>query len=109
MQRGILANMLLSWSLQTWLLAFAIVLWAAIQYGLVVWTLRDLIHRPRIRGDNKIVWAIVILTVPIIGALLYASIGPTSFLPRPPLTPTPATDGPNHPKPPNTTEPSPSA
>ena len=71
-----------SWSLETWLLALGIVVWAALQYGLVVWTLRDLLRRPRVRGDNKVVWALVILTLPFVGALLYASIGPTSFLPR---------------------------
>ena len=72
-----------SWSLETWLLALGIVVWGALQYGLVVWTLRDLLRRPRVRGDNKVVWALVILTLPFVGALLYASIGPTSFLPRP--------------------------
>ena len=89
----------MSWSLQIWLQAFAIVFWAAVQYGLVVWTLRDLVHRPRVRGDNKVIWAIVILTLPIVGALLYASIGPTSFLPRPPRPPVAATDGSDHQKP----------
>ena len=73
----------MNWSAQTWLLAVAIVAWAALQYGLVVWALRDLVRRPRVRGDNKVVWALVILTLPMVGALLYASVGPTSFLPRP--------------------------
>ncbi len=71
------------WSLRTWLLVLAIVVWAAIQYGLTYWTLRDLLRRPRVRGDNKIAWALLILTLPVVGALLYASVGPTSFLPRP--------------------------
>lgn len=71
------------WSLHTWLLVLGIVVWAAVQYGLVVWTLRDLNRRPRVRGGNKVVWALLILTVPLLGALLYASVGPTSFLPRP--------------------------
>ena len=75
------------WSLQTWLLALGVVVWGAAQYGLVYWTLRDLARRPRVRGDNKIVWALVILTLPVAGALLYAWMGPTSFLPRPPRTP----------------------
>ena len=72
-----------SWSIETGLLALGIVVWGAGQYGLVVWTLRDLLRRPRVRGDNKVVWALVILTLPVAGALLYLSIGPTSFLPRP--------------------------
>lgn len=68
--------------LRFWLLVLAIVAWAALQYGLAYWTLRDLLRRPRVRGGNKVAWAIVILVVPVAGALLYASIGPTSFLPR---------------------------
>ena len=72
-----------SWSMETGLLALGIVVWGAGQYGLAFWTLRDLLRRPRVRGDNKVVWALVILTLPVVGALLYASIGPTSFLPRP--------------------------
>jgi hypothetical protein len=75
--------MLGGWSLQTWLVALGIVVWGAIQYGLAYWTLRDLSRRPRVRGGNKVVWALVILTLPLAGALLYAAIGPTSFLPRP--------------------------
>jgi len=34
-----------------------------------------------------VLWALVILVVPIAGPLLYASIGPTSFLPRPGRSP----------------------
>jgi hypothetical protein len=68
--------------LQTWLLALGIVVWGAVQYGLVYWTLRDLNRRPRVRGDNKVLWALLILTLPLVGALLYATLGPTSFLPR---------------------------
>jgi hypothetical protein len=76
-----------SWSARTWLLALAIVLWAGVQYGLAYWTLRDLLRRPRVRGDNKVAWALLILTVPVVGALVYASVGPTSFLPRPTRSP----------------------
>ena len=79
-----------NWSLQTWLLALGVVVWGAAQYGLVYWTLRDLARRPRVRGDNKIVWALIILTLPVAGALLYAWMGPTSFFPRPPRTPGPS-------------------
>lgn len=66
----------------TALLLLGIVLWAAVQYGLAYWTLRDLARRPRVRGGNKVVWALVILVLPLVGALLYAWMGPTSFLPR---------------------------
>lgn len=70
------------WTPQTWLIVVGIVLWAAVQYGLAYWTLRDLARRPRVRGNNKVVWALVILVLPLAGALLYAWMGPTSFLPR---------------------------
>lgn len=91
---------------QTTLLATGVVLWAAVQYGLAVHALRDLDRRPRVRGNNKVVWALVILGIPIAGALVYAIYGPTSFIrrdrPRPPrLTqapdPLPGTEAPNPP------------
>jgi hypothetical protein len=53
----------------------AVLIWAALQYGLVYWTLRDLIGRPVVRGNNKVVWALVILTLPVVGALLYVGLG----------------------------------
>lgn len=67
---------------QTSLLAAAVILWAIAQYGLAVHTLRDLGRRPRVRGNNKVVWALVILGIPIVGALIYTIYGPTSFLRR---------------------------
>lgn len=70
-------------SLERTILAILIVLVTAIQYGLVVYTIRDLARRPRVRGDNKVAWGLIILTLPFIGALLYGIMGPTSFLPRP--------------------------
>jgi len=76
---------------RTWLLVVAILVWAVVQYGLAYWTLRDLQRRPRVRGGNKVLWAIIILALPIVGPLLYASIGPTSFIPRLPR-PAPSDD-----------------
>lgn len=70
-------------SLERTILAVLIVLVTAVQYGLVVYTIRDLVRRPRVRGDNKVAWGLIILTLPFIGALLYGIMGPTSFLPRP--------------------------
>jgi len=52
-------------------------------YGLQVHALRDLRRRPRVRGDNKVLWALLILCLPIGGALIYLSAGPTSFIARP--------------------------
>ena len=56
---------------------------SGVWYGLQAYALRDLIRRPRVRGDNKVLWALGILCLPFVGALLYLSVGPTSFLPRP--------------------------
>jgi hypothetical protein len=70
----------MSW--QTWLLAFLILIAAAIQYGLMFYAIRDLMRRPSVRGDNKVIWAFVILILPFVGALMYLIMGPTSFLPR---------------------------
>lgn len=67
-------------SLQHILLATAIVVFGAVQYTLVVQAIRDLIRRPRVRGGNKVSWALLILCVPVLGALCYGWMGPTSFL-----------------------------
>ena len=52
-------------------------------YGLQVAALRDLVRRPRVRGDNKLLWAFAILCIPYAGALSYLTIGPIGFMPRP--------------------------
>lgn len=51
-------------------------------YGLQIHAIRDLLRRPRVRGNKKALWALLILCVPIAGALIYLSLGPTSFIPR---------------------------
>lgn len=61
----------------------AVLALAVLWYGLQVVALRDLRVRPRVRGDNKLLWAFAILCVPYVGALGYLSLGPTSFLSRP--------------------------
>jgi hypothetical protein len=70
--------------LKTFMLICAVLLWAGVQYGLMAWAMRDLLRRPRVRGDNKILWAMLILTVPIVGALCYAMAAPVTPLARPP-------------------------
>lgn len=67
-------------SVQTVLLALAIVAFGGLQYTLVYQALRDLMRRPRVRGGNKSSWALLILCVPVVGALAYGWLGPTSFL-----------------------------
>jgi hypothetical protein len=65
------------------LLVSAVLLWGAVQYGLMLWAVRDLVRRPRVRGDNKVLWCMLILTVPIVGALAYAVAAPLGPLIRP--------------------------
>lgn len=67
-------------SVQTVLLASAIIAFGAIQYTLVYQAITDLVHRPRVRGGNRTSWGLLILCVPIFGALAYGWLGPTSFL-----------------------------
>ena len=67
----------------TLLAAIAIIALGALQYTLMINGIRDLIRRPRVRGDNKILWGLAILCVPFAGALIYGWMGPTSFLSRP--------------------------
>jgi hypothetical protein len=47
-----------------------------IQFGLLVWALYDL-TRPtrRVKGDNKLVWALIIIFVNLIGPILYFLVG----------------------------------
>lgn len=47
-----------------------------IQLGLIIFALRDLL-RPerRVRGDNKLVWGLIIVFVNLIGPILYFLVG----------------------------------
>jgi hypothetical protein len=47
-----------------------------IQLGLLIWGLYDL-TRPerRVKGDNKVVWAMIIIFVNLIGPILYFLVG----------------------------------
>ena len=47
-----------------------------IQLGLLVWALYDL-TRPtrRVKGDSKVVWALIVIFVNIIGPILYFLVG----------------------------------
>lgn len=62
----------------TWqrsILVAAILLFAVVYYGLAAIALRDLWRRPAVRGDNKTGWALAILCLPILGAVLYGYVG----------------------------------
>ncbi|MFT4038944.1 MAG: PLD nuclease N-terminal domain-containing protein [Thermomicrobiales bacterium] len=72
--------------LKTTLLLTAVLLWVGVQYGLVVWALRDLKRRRSVRGGNKVLWGLLILCLPVAGALIYGAVAPTTPLaasPRP--------------------------
>jgi hypothetical protein len=47
-----------------------------IQLGLLVWALYDL-TRPgrRVKGDSKVVWALIIIFINLIGPILYFLVG----------------------------------
>lgn len=48
----------------------------AIQLGLIILALRDLLRPERqVRGDSKLAWGLVIVIVNIIGPLLYFAVG----------------------------------
>lgn len=70
----------MSW--ERWLLVLVVFLFAVAYYGLVVLALRDLLRRPAVRGGSKFTWVMVIVCIPIVGALAYGYMGAASFLPR---------------------------
>jgi hypothetical protein len=49
----------------------------ALQISLQIFALVDLARRPAVRGGKKWVWAIVIIAVSLLGAILYLAIGRT--------------------------------
>jgi len=54
-----------------------ILLLSAIQIGLTIWAIVDLVKRKYVRGGNKIVWVLVILLLSTIGPILYLLLGRT--------------------------------
>ena len=44
---------------------------ALIQLGLMIWAIVDLVRRERVRGDSKLLWALVIVFVSTIGPIVY--------------------------------------
>jgi len=43
--------------------------------GLMIWALVDVLRRENVRGDNKIIWVLVILLASVIGPIIYLAIG----------------------------------
>jgi uncharacterized membrane protein YozB (DUF420 family) len=46
-----------------------------LEVALMVIALVDLVKRERVRGNNKVVWALVIIFVSIIGPIVYLLLG----------------------------------
>ena len=46
-----------------------------LELALLIFALVDLLKREKVRGDNKIVWALVIIIVNIIGPVIYFIFG----------------------------------
>lgn len=46
-----------------------------IQLGLLLFSLVDLIKRDKVKGGNKVVWALVIIFINIIGPIVYLIFG----------------------------------
>ena len=70
-------------SFQTVAVAIAVIGFGAAQYVLCFQALRDLRRRARVRGNNRVLWALTILCLPIVGPFMYNWMGPTSFRHRP--------------------------
>lgn len=46
-----------------------------IQLGLMIFALVDLVKRDKVKGGNKVVWALVIVLINIIGPIVYLIFG----------------------------------
>jgi hypothetical protein len=46
-----------------------------LELGLLVFALMDLIRRRKVRGDNKVLWGLLIIFFQIIGPCLYLLLG----------------------------------
>lgn len=42
-----------------------------IELGLLAWAVVDLVKRERVRGGNKLIWALVILFISTLGPIIY--------------------------------------
>jgi hypothetical protein len=72
----------MTWS--SFLLILAFLVAAAIQYGLAIYAIRDLMQRERLRGANKFSWVLIILCLPFVGTLLYIALATDGLpIPRP--------------------------
>ncbi|OFW58041.1 MAG: hypothetical protein A2W01_07770 [Candidatus Solincola sediminis] len=57
--------------LESWKLVVMLIPLVVIELGLMIIALVDLTRRTSVRGGNKIVWALVILLISLIGPIVY--------------------------------------
>ncbi len=62
---------------------FVVVFFLFIPLGLMVWALVDLVQRPKAdwdaAGQDRLVWALIVMFVGLIGPILYLTIGRKKF------------------------------
>jgi hypothetical protein len=46
-----------------------------LELGLLIFALVDVIKRTRVKGNNKLVWILIIVLVNVIGPIIYLAIG----------------------------------
>lgn len=54
---------------------FVIILLALVALGLIIWAVVDLVGNPGLSLPVKVVWAVVIFFIPLLGSILYLVIG----------------------------------
>jgi hypothetical protein len=42
-----------------------------IEIGLLLWAIVDLVKRERVRGGNKLIWALIIIFISTLGPIIY--------------------------------------
>jgi len=57
------------------MLALLLIPIALIELGLMVWALIDISKRKYVKGNNKVVWILIIVLVSTIGPILYFFLG----------------------------------
>ena len=57
---------------QIWLLVIPLIL---VELGLMIFALVDLVRRPKVKGNNKWLWGILVFGIGIIGPLIYFMLG----------------------------------
>lgn len=46
-----------------------------LELGLLIFALIDVIRRQRVKGNNKVIWILIIVLINVIGPIIYLAIG----------------------------------